>query len=200
MSSHGQENDCSVCFSCFSGKQLIHVGRIRLCLLFQGCSLRLPLFTQSHLEIVLKTREEIVSCSQTICKWFFPKNPPEGFQKLSREKMLMSPHLSQTQLSPALSRGLARDVFGSSLKLRGFRKCTVGRRRLHAACPVFDFPVRGSDLPRIRLTWHFLTFGFGPKRCLNKGREGPVGVGTGHCWNITRDKKLDVPVKLSLGL
>ena len=90
----------------------------------------------------------------------------------------MSPHLSQASFLQH-SRGLARDIFGSSLKLRGFRKCTVGRRRLHAACPVFDFPVRGSDLPRIRLTWHFLTFGFGPKRCLNKGRGAQWGWGPG---------------------
>ena len=113
------------CFSCFLMEAARSRGTNKTMPALQGCSLCLPLFTQSHLDIVLKTREEIGSCSQTICKMVLPQESSEGFRNYPREKMLMFPHLSQASFLQH-SRGLARDIFGSSLKLRGFRKCTWG--------------------------------------------------------------------------
>lgn len=111
-------------FLAFSWKQLVHVGQIRPFLLFRDV-LFACLYLHSHLEIVLKTREEIGSCSQAICKTVLPQESSEGFRNYPREKMLMFPHLSQASFLQH-SRGLARDIFGSSLKPRGFRKRTWG--------------------------------------------------------------------------
>ena len=128
MSSQAQENVfflfCFV-FLAFSWKQLVHVGRIRPCLLFRDVLFACLYLHKVTWTLFLRHGKKLGHAPRPFAKWFFPKNPQKDSGTIQGRKMLMFPHLSQASFLQH-SRGLARDIFGSSLKLRGFRKCTWG--------------------------------------------------------------------------